>query len=222
MLTALTHGALGLAVFASVLLLAHRSANFVFAMRCWTGRRDIRIVRAERLYTDYRVSKSFGISTNANGDEASMLEGMRTRNIALVRSLGADEVIDYTKSDFLAGDARYDVLIDMVGNRALSDCKRILSAGGRYVACSVGAGDWLGPVFRIIGGAVTFLFGGKRFRMLVQRVNAAELLVMRELIEAGKVRPVIERTWALAETGPALRHVGSGHSRGLNIVRITE
>lgn len=143
-----------------------------------------------------------------------------TRNIELVRSLGADEVIDYTKTDFVQGGARFDVLMDMVGNRSLSDCKAVLKPGGRYVPCSGGGGDWLGPLARIVGGLLTFLTGGKRFRMFMQNVNAADLVVMRDLIEGGKVKPIVERTWSLAETGAALHHVGTGHSRGLNVIRI--
>lgn len=145
-----------------------------------------------------------------------------TRNVELVRSLGADEVIDYTTADFVAGGERFDVFFDAVGNRTLSECKSVLKAGGRYVPCSGGGGDWVGPFVRILGGLLTFLTGGKQFRMFVQKLTAADLEVMRGLIEAGTVKPVVERTWSLAEAGAALEHVGQGHSRGLNIVRISE
>lgn len=144
-----------------------------------------------------------------------------TRNVELVRSLGADEVIDYTTTDFVTRGQTWDVFFDAVGNRSLSDCKRVLSAGGRYVPCSGGGGDWVGPFVRIIGGLLTFLFGGKRFCMFVQSLNAADLEVMRGLVEAGTVKPVVERTWPLAETGAALEHVGQGHSRGLNVIRVS-
>ena len=144
-----------------------------------------------------------------------------TRNVDLVRSLGADEVIDYTQRDFVEGGASYDVLMDMVGNRSLSDCKRVLNDGGRYVPCSGGGGDWLGPILRIIGGLLVFLFGGKRFKMFVQNINATDLVLMREFIEAGKIRPVVERTWSFSETSAALHHVGTGRSRGLNVIRIS-
>jgi len=143
-----------------------------------------------------------------------------TRHVELVRSLGADEVIDYTKSDFVESGARYDVLMDMVGNRTLSDCKRVLNAGGRYVPCSGGGGDWVGPFVRIIGGLLVFSFGGKRVKMFMQKLNAADLVVMRELVESGAIRPVVERIWSFAEAGAALTHVGTGHSQGLNVVRI--
>ena len=144
-----------------------------------------------------------------------------TRNITLVQSLGADEVIDYTKTDFVKGGARFDVMMDMVGNRSLSDCKQVLSAGGRYVPCSGGGGDWLGPVMRIIGCQLTFLFGGKHARMFIQKLNAADLVVMRELIDSGAIRPVIDRIWSFSEVSAALQHVGTGHSQGLNIIRIS-
>ncbi len=127
-----------------------------------------------------------------------------TRHVELVRSLGADEVIDYTKSDFVESGARYDVLMDMVGNRTLSD------------------GDWVGPFVRIIGGLLVFSFGGKRVKMFMQKLNAADLVVMRELVESGAIRPVVERTWSFAEAGAALAHVGTGHSQGLNVVRIAD
>jgi NADPH:quinone reductase-like Zn-dependent oxidoreductase len=143
-----------------------------------------------------------------------------TRNVELVRSLGADEVIDYTTSDFVTGGARFDVLFDLVGNRALSDCKAVLKPGGRYVPCAGGGGDWVGPFVRILGGLLVFLFGGKHFKLFVQDVNAADLVVMKDLVEAGKVKPVVERTWSLEETGAALQHVGTGHARGLNVIRL--
>jgi NADPH:quinone reductase-like Zn-dependent oxidoreductase len=144
-----------------------------------------------------------------------------TRNLDLVRSLGADQVIDYTQHDFVGGGARFDVLFDTVGNRALSDCKAVLKPGGRYVPCSGGGGDWVGPFARIIGGLLVFLSGGRHFKLFMQSLNAADLVVMKDLIEAGEVKPVVERTWSLAETGAALHHVGSGHSRGVNVVRIS-
>ncbi len=143
-----------------------------------------------------------------------------TRNVDLVRSLGADEVIDHTRSDFVAAAARYDVFMDMVGNLPLSHCKRVLSAGGRYVACAVGGGDWFAPVARIVGGRCTFLFGDKRMNVLMQKLDAADLVAMRQLIESRAIRPVVERVWSLAEVSAALRHVGGGHSQGLNVVRI--
>ena len=211
-------------------LLAHKPANLSFeeaAAVPWgttalQGLRDAGALRAgERVVVNgasgvvgtwaVQLAKAFGAHVTAV---------CSTRNVALVRSLGADEVFDYTQGDFVAGGARCDVLLDLVGNRALSDCKRLLKAGGRYVPCSGGRGDWVGPIARVIGGLLVFSFGGKRFRMFVQDTNAADLVAMRELIEAGRLRPVVERTWPFAEVRAALHHVGAGHSRGVNVVRV--
>lgn len=143
-----------------------------------------------------------------------------TRSVALVRSLGADEVIDRTQRDFLEGDARYDVFLDLVGNRPLSRCKRVLGSGGRYVACSVGDGDWIGPVVRLVGGQLVFLSGGRRMVAFMQKLDAADLVTMRQLVESGAIRPIVEKVWPLADVAAALRHVGSRHSQGSNVLHI--
>lgn len=143
-----------------------------------------------------------------------------TRNIDLVRGLGADEVIDYTRDDFVKGGARFDVVMDMVGNRSLGDVKSALVPGGRYVPCAAGNGDWVGPFARILAGLLVFAFGTRKFKMFVQSLEQKDLDVMRELIESGKVKPVIDRTYPLTEVAAALKHVGEGHARGLTVIRI--
>ncbi len=145
-----------------------------------------------------------------------------TRNVAMVRELGADVVIDYTNEDFVKGGARFDVLMDMVGNRSLKDCKAVLVPGGRYVPCAAGAGDWVGPIVWILRAFLAFAFTKLYFKMFIQKLAARDLDVMRELIEAGKIRPVVERTYPLREVGEALRHVGAGRARGLTVIRIAE
>ncbi|MBL9018801.1 MAG: NAD(P)-dependent alcohol dehydrogenase [Myxococcales bacterium] len=143
-----------------------------------------------------------------------------TRNVAMVRGLGADEVIDYRVQDFVTGGARFDVMLDLVGNRSLSDCRRVLVPGGTYVPCSGGGGDWVGPLVRIVAGLATFLFSRRRFKMFVNTPNREDLEVLTALVEAGKARPVIERRYALGEVAEALAHVGAGHTRGQTILRI--
>jgi len=145
-----------------------------------------------------------------------------TNNVDLVRSLGADEVIDYSRSDYLEGAGRYDVLMDMVGNRTLSGNKRVLRQGGRYVPCSGGGGDWLGPLWRMLRGWLVFCTGGRRLKLFMQKTSAADLVLLRELIEAGRAKPVVERIWPFPQLSAALHHVGNGHSRGLNVVRIPD
>lgn len=143
-----------------------------------------------------------------------------TRNVEKVRALGADEVLDYTKQDFRTGGSRFHVFFDLVGNRSLSDCRGVITKGGSYIPCSGGGGDWVGPIVRIVGGLIASLFTSQKFLMFVMTPNAKDLLSLKELVEAGKARPLIERTWALSEVGAALTHVGDGHSQGQSVIRI--
>jgi NADPH:quinone reductase-like Zn-dependent oxidoreductase len=144
-----------------------------------------------------------------------------TRNVEMVRGLGADEVIDYSTQDFVAGGARFDAMLDLVGNRSLRECKSVLVPGGKFLPCSGGGGDWVGPFVRILAGLASFAFSGKSFKMFVNMPNAADLQTLKDLVESGKARPVIERTYSLAETGAALAHVGAGHSRGQVVIQIS-
>lgn len=143
-----------------------------------------------------------------------------TRNVELVRGLGADHVIDYTREDFAAGGARFDLLVDLVGNRPLGDCLRALAPRGTYVACAGGGGDWVGPLFRLAGMLVRSIFSRRKLKAFLQTVGAEDLIALRGWIESGKARPVIERRFPLSETAAALRHVGEGHSRGQTVIRV--
>lgn len=143
-----------------------------------------------------------------------------TRNVAMVRALGADEVIDYTKQDFVDGGGRFDLMLDMVGNRSVSACTRVLTPRGTYVACSGRGGDWFGPLFRLGALLVTSLFTRRKLKTFVVSPNRDDLLFLKELIEAGKAKPVIERRYALSEVAEALRHVGEGHAQGQTVIQI--
>jgi NADPH:quinone reductase-like Zn-dependent oxidoreductase len=141
-----------------------------------------------------------------------------TRNVDRIRALGADEVLDYTQQDFLTGGARFDVMLDLVGNRSLSDCWSVLTPKGAYVPCSGGGGDWVGPIIRMAGGLISSLFTSRTFKMFVMTPNRDDLLLLKELVEAGKARPVIERRYALSEVGEALRQVGDAHAQGQTVI----
>jgi NADPH:quinone reductase-like Zn-dependent oxidoreductase len=143
-----------------------------------------------------------------------------TRNVESVRELGADEVLDYTQVDFLTGGPRFDVMLDLVGNRSLSDCRSVLTPKGAYVPCSGGRGDWVGPVIRIVWGLISSLFTSRKFKTFVMTPNHDDLLFLKGLVETGKARPVIERRYALSEVGEALKHVGNGHAQGQSVIRI--
>jgi NADPH:quinone reductase-like Zn-dependent oxidoreductase len=144
-----------------------------------------------------------------------------TRNVEMVRALGA-EVVDYTREDFVEGGARFDLMLDMVGNRSVSDCKRVLARRGTYVACSGRGGDWVGPLFRLAAVFLASSISRKKLTTFVVAPSRVDLLVLKELVEAGKARPVIERRYALSEVADALRHVGEGHARGQTVIQIAD
>jgi len=142
-----------------------------------------------------------------------------TRNVARMRTLGADEVIDYTTTDFVMLGPRFDVLLDTVGNRSLSDCRSVLVPTGIFVSCSGGTSGtrWL---VRMIGMLVTSRFTTRKLKPFIVSLNQPDLLVLTDLVEAGKIKPFIERRYPLREAADALRHVGAGHSQGQTVIRM--
>jgi NADPH:quinone reductase-like Zn-dependent oxidoreductase len=141
-----------------------------------------------------------------------------TANLDMVRSLGADQVIDYTKEDFLETGQRYDAMLDLVGSRSLSDCRRALTRRGTYVVVGVKEmGRWLG-LGRQFRALLLSPFVRQRMRVFVVRHTRAGLADLKELVEAGKLTPVIDRRYPLTEVPEALRHQGEGHPRGKIVV----
>ena len=156
-----------------------------------------------------QIAKSFG---------AHVTGVCSSRNVDLVRSIGADEVIDYTNEDFSRAEQRYDVMLDMVGSRSLSDCRRALTPGGTYVL--VGVSD-LGRWFGLGRQAKALLLSPlvrQRMRVFLVRHNGSDLAVLKDLVEAGKVTPVIDRRYTLSEVPDALRLQGAGHARGKIVI----
>ena len=143
-----------------------------------------------------------------------------TRHIELMRTLGASEVIDYTRENFVAGGARFDVMLDLIGDDSLSNCIRVLRPGGRYVACAGGGGDWVGPLVRLLGLLVRSLFTRRKLKTFIMTPRAQDLVWLQQLVEAGKARPVLERRYPLEQIADALRHIGDGHAQGQTVVRI--
>jgi len=141
------------------------------------------------------------------------------RNVDLVRRLGADAVIDYTKQDFLAGGARFDLVFDTVGSRRLSDFRRVLTSTGTYVSCA-GGNSSLRWLFRLAKVSLMSLFTRQRLKMFIVSPNRADLLALKELVEAGHAKPVIERRYALSDVAKALRHVGGRHAQGQVVIQI--
>ncbi len=144
-----------------------------------------------------------------------------TRNVELVRSLGAEQVVDYTKEDFTRTGQRYDLFLDAVGNRSLLDCRRVLTPDGIYVAVSGPKHRWLGPIPRLLRAMLLFRFSSQRAALFkIAQPNTGDLMFLKELIEAGKVRPVIDQRYQLHEAPEAIRKLGGGHARGKSIIII--
>jgi NADPH:quinone reductase-like Zn-dependent oxidoreductase len=138
-----------------------------------------------------------------------------TRNVELVRSLGADVVIDYTKANFTDIGQRYDLIVDNVSNHSLSDLRRALAPTGTLIPNGGNFGNrWFSSAGRLMAGKVTFRSGGQQMRNFLVSMKAENLLALTKLIESGKVTPVIDRTYPLSEAAEAVRYVGSGRSRG--------
>lgn len=161
-----------------------------------------------------QLAKSFG---------ADVTGVCSTRNIDLVRSIGADQVIDYTQEDFTRSGQRYDLMFQVAGTRSPSDCRRALTPKGTLVLCSgEGGGRLLGPVGRIIGAVVRSRFGSQRTVMWIAKVTKKDLVALTELIEAETVTPVIDRRYPLGEVPEALRYQGAGHTQGKTVISVQE
>jgi NADPH:quinone reductase-like Zn-dependent oxidoreductase len=144
-----------------------------------------------------------------------------TRNVELVRSIGADHVIDYTKVDFTRGEKRYDLILDNVSNHSLSDLRRALTTTGILVP-NGGRFDkrWFASGGRLLSGMLMFGFVSQTLRTFIQSTRHENLVELKELIEAGKIRPIIERTFPLSATAQAIAHVGEGHARGKTVISV--
>jgi NADPH:quinone reductase-like Zn-dependent oxidoreductase len=155
-----------------------------------------------------QVAKSFG---------AEVTGVCSTRNVDMVRSIGADHVIDYTKEDFATSGQHYDLILSTAGYRSVFDYKHALSPKGTYVS----AGGSMAQVYQgMLLGPLISMTGSKTLTYLYARQNQKDLVFMKELIEAGKVKSVIDRRYPLSEVAEALRYYGEGHSQGKVVITV--
>jgi NADPH:quinone reductase-like Zn-dependent oxidoreductase len=143
--------------------------------------------------------------------------------VELVRSLGADHVVDYTRDDFARGGQRYDVMFDLVGNRSLADFRRVLTPGGTLVLSGGGVsegGSFFGPIGLIVKGRLRSAFARHRILVLSARPSRENLATLRELAEAGKVTPVIDRRYSLSEAPEAIRYLEGEHARAKVVLTV--
>jgi NADPH:quinone reductase-like Zn-dependent oxidoreductase len=148
-----------------------------------------------------------------------------TRNVDLVRSLGADRVIDYTKEDFTKGADRYDVIIDNIANHSLSEVRRVLTLKGKYIIIGGGSGakDWqglFGMMTRMFKTLFVKPFVSQEMAMMLTDPKQNDLFVLADLMQSGKVKPVIDRTYKLEQVADAIRYVEAGHARGKVIITV--
>ncbi|WAS91718.1 NAD(P)-dependent alcohol dehydrogenase [Nannocystis punicea] len=142
------------------------------------------------------------------------------RHVEKVRSIGADRVVDYTREDYVARPERYDVVLDLVGDRPLAACRSLLTPTGVYVASAGGGSEWFGPMFRLAALSVRNMLPGPRMTSLMAAPRRADLEFLASLVAAGALRPVIERQYPLAEAAAALGHVAEGHTQGKVVIAV--
>jgi NADPH:quinone reductase-like Zn-dependent oxidoreductase len=159
-----------------------------------------------------QIAKAFG---------AEVTGVCSTAKVDLVRSIGADHVIDYTIDDIAGGADRYDVIIDIGGNRSLSTLRRALTPRGTLVITGGETGGrWLGGSDRQVRALLLSPFVGQKLGTFICSENNADLLVLRDLIESGKLAPVIDRTYPLSEVPAAIEHLQAGHARGKVVITV--
>jgi NADPH:quinone reductase-like Zn-dependent oxidoreductase len=158
-----------------------------------------------------QIAKSFGAEVTAV---------CSTRNIDMVRSLGADHVIDYTKEDFAHNGRHYDLILDAVGRRSVIACKRVLSPAGVYVAAGSPKTS-IGAVSRALRLALASLFGRKKMSVMLARMDKGDLEFLAGLADDGKLMSIIDRRFALSEVPDAVRYVAEGHSRGKSVINVS-
>ena len=162
-----------------------------------------------------QIAKSFG--TEVTGV-------CSTHNVDLVRSIGADHVIDYTKEDFTKADQRYDLIYDLVGNHSFSERRRILNQNGICVMAGVGGAGWHdGIAMRLAGELNAYVrsrFVSQKFIAYIAQFNKQDMTLLADLMQSGKITPVIDRTYKLNQTADALRYLEQGHARGKVVINL--
>jgi NADPH:quinone reductase-like Zn-dependent oxidoreductase len=159
-----------------------------------------------------QIAKSFG---------AGVIGVCSTRNVDMVRSLGADQVIDYTKEDFTKSGKRYDLFFDCVGNHSLSASMRVLNPKGIFIMVGERTGrGMIGLLARLIAALALSWFVSQKLVTFLARPNKEDLIILRDLMATGKVTPIIDRRYSLSEVPEAIRYLGEGHARGKVVITL--
>jgi len=204
------------------LTFAEASAMGVAAITALQGLRDRGRVKTGQRVLIYGAGGgvgTFGVQI-AKALGARVTAVTSTRNLEIVRSMGPDEVIDYTQEDITKRGQRYDVILDVAANRSFSAMHRVLAPGGRLVVTGAAKTSMLAVMWRAIVPLVRKRFGNTWLVPFLAHVTHDDLLVLKELAEAGKVRPVIDRQYPLTEAAEAVRYVGTGQARAKVVIDV--
>jgi NADPH:quinone reductase-like Zn-dependent oxidoreductase len=228
------HGQGALAEYARISdeLLALKPANLSFehaaavplaALTALQGLRDHG--RIEPGHKVLIIGASGGVGTFARqiakAFDAEVTGVCSTRNVDMVRSIGADHVIDYTQEDFTKSGQRYDLIFQLAGTRSPSHCRRALTTKGTLLLASgESGGRWIGPVGRIIRALLLSPFVSQKLANFTVKPNSKDLQTLKELVEGGKVTPVIDRTHSLTEVSEAIRYLEEGHTQGKVVIAL--
>ena len=159
-----------------------------------------------------QIAKSFG---------AKVTGVCSTRNVEMVRSIGADRAIDYTQEDFTKSGQHYDLILDCVGNHSFSACRRVLNPKGIYVGAGGTSDNWMiGPLTRSIKALVLSWFVSQKPVMVLAKPSKEDLAIMGELMATGKVTPVIDKRYSLSQVPEAIRYLEAGHARGKVVITL--
>ncbi|MFP8957305.1 NAD(P)-dependent alcohol dehydrogenase [Natrialbaceae archaeon A-CW3] len=196
----------------------------IAAVTALQGLRDVGGVRPDDRVLINGASGGVGIfavqiATSFGAEVTGVCSGA---NVEMVRSLGASDVVDYTKEDFSKQEQQYDIVFDLAGNRSLSELRRVLTPDGTLVLCSGEGGKWFGPAGSFLKALVTSRFVGQELRPFMASVSTEDLEALAELLDAKRVSPVIDRTYDLNETPEAIRYIETGRARGKVVINIDD
>jgi len=212
--------------------LAHKPANLTFEQAAVIAIMGSTALQALRDHGKVRpgqevliIGASGGVGTYAvqiaKAFGAHVTGVCSTKKVEMVRSIGADHVIDYTQEDFAEGERRYELILDIGGNSSLARLRRALASLGTLVIIGgEGGGRWLGGTDRQLRAMILSPFVRQKLGTFVNKENHEDLIVLKELIESGKVTPVIDRTYPLAEVPEAMRYLEEGHARGKVVITV--
>jgi NADPH:quinone reductase-like Zn-dependent oxidoreductase len=159
-----------------------------------------------------QIARSFGADVTAV---------CSTRNVDMVTSLGANRVVDYTRDDFTRGERRYDLIFDCIGNHSLAALRRVLKPQGTYLMVGGAGGRWFGPLARMARALLMSRFVSQRLFMFLAKKSQEDLVILRDLMQAGKVTPVVDRRYSLSEVPEAIRYLEEGHARGKVVITVS-